>query len=86
MLNALHNTADQVNNAEPISAHPQKIQAQIDENNAIIEDLEKKSSALEAVKRAANDVINKAKNKNEPAVKGTNPFHFVRILISVCVA
>lgn len=70
MLNALNNTADQVNNAEPISAHPQKIQEQIDENNAIIEDLEKRSSALEAVKRAANDVINKAKNKNEPAVKG----------------
>ena len=38
MLNALQNTADQVNNAEPISAHPEKIKEQMDDNNAIIDD------------------------------------------------
>lgn len=42
---------------------------QIEENNAIIEDLDKREEAYAAVKRAANDVINKANNKADPAVK-----------------
>ena len=69
MLNALENTADQVNNAEPVSAHPDKIREQIDENNAIIDDVKKREDAFNAVKRQANDLINKAPNKNDPAVK-----------------
>ncbi|CAG0891815.1 unnamed protein product [Cyprideis torosa] len=69
MLSALENTADQVNNAEPISAHPVKIQEQIAENGAILDDLDKRETAFEAVKRAAADVISKAKNPSDPAVK-----------------
>ena len=69
MLNALQNTADQVNNAEPISAHPEKIKEQMDDNNAIIDDLEKKETAYDAVKKAADDIIRKAPNKNDPAIK-----------------
>jgi len=69
MLNALQNTADQVNNAEPISAHPEKIKEQMEDNNAIIDDLAKKETAFEAVKKAAADIIDKAPNKNDPAIK-----------------
>ena len=69
MLNALQNTADQVNNAEPISAHPEKIKEQMEDNNAIIDDLAKKETAYEAVKKAADDIIQKAPNKNDPAIK-----------------
>lgn len=69
MLRALANTADQINGAEPISAHPPKIRDQIDDNAAIIQDLDKRTDAFAAVTRAANDVINKAPNKSDPAIK-----------------
>merc|ERR1712223_2331542 len=69
MLNALQNTADQVNNAEPISAHPEKIKEQMEDNNAIIDNLAKKEAAYEAVKKAADEIIQKAPNKNDPAIK-----------------
>merc|ERR1719209_1115072 len=69
MLNSLEDTKDQLARAEPISAHPEKIKEQIDDNNAILDDLGKKEVAYEAVKRAAEDVIQKAPNKQDPAVK-----------------
>merc|ERR1719188_370871 len=69
MLNALQDTADQVNNAEPVSAHPEKIKEQMDDNNAIIDDMTKKEQAYDAVKKTADDVIQKAPNKNDPAIK-----------------
>ena len=72
MLNGLQGLADQVNNAEPISAHPEKIKEQMDDNNAIIDDLAKKETAYEAVKKAAADIIAKAPNKNDPAIKDMN--------------
>lgn len=69
MLRALSNTADQVNGLEPISAHPPKIRDQIDDNSALAGDLEKRKEAYAAVKRAADDVINKAGNRSDPAIK-----------------
>ena len=69
MLSALKDTADQVDRAEPISIHPDRIQDQMAENNAIIDDLDKREVAFEAVKRAADDVISKASD-GDPAVKG----------------
>ncbi|XP_050545683.1 dystonin isoform X17 [Daktulosphaira vitifoliae] len=69
MLRALQNTAEQVSGAEPISAHPPKIRDQQEENDAIVEDLNKRANAFQAVKKAANDVINKAPNASDPAVK-----------------
>lgn len=69
MLAALASTVDQVKSAEPVSAHTDKIQEQIQENQAVVEDLEKRESAFEAVKRAADDVINKANSPSDPAVK-----------------
>ena len=41
----------------------------MDDNNAIIDDLAKKETAYEAVKKAADDIIKKAPNKNDPAIK-----------------
>ncbi|XP_049817745.1 dystonin isoform X11 [Aethina tumida] len=69
MLRALSNTADQVNNLEPISAHVPKIRDQIDDNDAIVGDLDKRKQAYAAVKRAADDIINKAGNRADPAIK-----------------
>lgn len=69
MLRALQNTADQANQADPISAHPPKIHDQLDDNAALVEDIDKRSEAFAAVKRAATDVISKATNQSDPAVR-----------------
>ncbi|PNF19350.1 hypothetical protein B7P43_G06713, partial [Cryptotermes secundus] len=69
MLRALGSTADQVNSAEPVSAHPPRIRDQMDENAALVEDLDKREEAFAAVKRAADDVISKAGNRADAAVK-----------------
>lgn len=69
MLRALSNTADQVNNLEPISAHVPKIKDQIEDNENLIGDLDKRKEAYAAVQRAADDVINKAGNRADPAIK-----------------
>ena len=42
MLNSLEDTKDQLVRAEPISGQPEKIKEQMDDNNAIIDDLGKK--------------------------------------------
>ncbi|XP_053618598.1 uncharacterized protein shot isoform X36 [Plodia interpunctella] len=68
MLRALAGAADQLARAEPVSAHPPKIEDQIEDNNALVEDLEKRTEAYNAVQRAASDVISKA-NKSDPAVR-----------------
>lgn len=69
MLRALQNTAEQIKGAEPVSAHPPKIRDQLEENNALIEDLDSRGEAFEAVKKAADDVISKAGNRADPAIK-----------------
>ncbi|CAG4939694.1 unnamed protein product [Colias eurytheme] len=68
MVRALSGAADQLQHAEPVSAHPHKIQDQIEENNALIEDLEKREEAYRAVQRAAADVMGKARAA-DPAVR-----------------
>ncbi|XP_076672194.1 dystonin-like protein short stop isoform X34 [Andrena cerasifolii] len=69
MLRALSSTADQVNGAEPISAHPGRLRDQMEENSALVDELAHRSEAYAAVKRAADDVISKAGNRADPAVK-----------------
>ncbi|XP_026824495.1 microtubule-actin cross-linking factor 1 isoform X34 [Ooceraea biroi] len=69
MLRALSSTADQVNGAEPISAHPPRLRDQMEENAALADDLAQRSEAYAAVKKAADDVISKAGNRADPAVK-----------------
>ncbi|XP_062530275.1 dystonin isoform X47 [Bombyx mori] len=68
MLRALSGAADQLQRAEPVSAHPPKIEDQIEENDALVEDLDKRKEAYNAVQRAASDVFSKA-NKSDPAVR-----------------
>ncbi|XP_014475405.1 PREDICTED: dystonin isoform X27 [Dinoponera quadriceps] len=69
MLRALSSTADQVNGAEPVSAHPTRLRDQMEENAALADDLAQRSEAYAAVKKAADDVISKAGNRADPAVK-----------------
>uniref|UniRef100_A0A182M415 Uncharacterized protein n=1 Tax=Anopheles culicifacies TaxID=139723 RepID=A0A182M415_9DIPT len=69
MLRALQNTAEQANQADPISAHPPKIRDQIEENVALVQDIDKRGEAFAAVQRAASDVISKATNQSDPAVR-----------------
>ncbi|XP_046140942.1 dystonin isoform X18 [Osmia bicornis bicornis] len=69
MLRALSSTADQVHGAEPISAHPGRLRDQMEENTALVDELAQRSEAYAAVKRAADDVISKAGNRADPAVK-----------------
>lgn len=80
MLNSLSNTADQLKNAEPVSAHVEKIEEQLHDNQTVLQDLDKRSNALEAVKRAADDVIVKAGGARDPAVKGIENSFFALIL------
>ncbi|CAG9792786.1 unnamed protein product [Diatraea saccharalis] len=68
MLRALGGARDQLARAEPVSAHPPKIQDQIEENNSLAEDLDKRQEAYNAVQRAASDVISKA-DRSDPAVR-----------------
>lgn len=89
LLRALQNTADQVAGADPISAHPPRIRGQINENNALVDDLGNREDAFKAIRKAANDVIKKAPNSNDPAVRGTYTFSrayevFFKIMISFC--
>lgn len=66
MLAALANAFEQLKSVDPVCAHPDKIQ-QMQENKSVVEDLEKRESAFEAVKRAADEVI--VKIPSDPAVK-----------------
>lgn len=69
MLRTLLNASDQVKNTEPASAHPPKISNQIDENWGIAEDLEKREDTYVSIKQAADDIIAKATNHADPAVR-----------------
>lgn len=69
MLEVLVTTAEQVENAEPVSAHPDKLRDQLEENKALIEDLDRRLGALHAVKESANEMISQA-NDDDESVKG----------------
>ena len=70
LLETMATTAEQVDRAEPISAHPDKLKDQISDNKAIIEDLEKRMAALEAVKATADDLIHQPGMDEEHARGG----------------
>lgn len=58
-----------VDNAEPISAHPDKLRDQITENRAVMEDMEMRLTALQSVTEAADDIL-KQKGMDDEAAKG----------------
>ncbi|KAK7099742.1 hypothetical protein V1264_022800 [Littorina saxatilis] len=69
MLDSLTDTAEQVRNAEPISAHPDKLKDQIDDNKGVEEDLEMRQAALDSVKMAAEELLKQAGTEQDEAVK-----------------
>lgn len=69
MLRSLENTAEKMKHVDPISAQPPKISNQIDENWHVIEDLDKREPSLVAVRQAADEIIAKATNYADPAVR-----------------
>ena len=71
MLETLATTAEQVDMAEPISAHPDKLKDQLADNKAIMEDLDKRLAALQAVKDTADELLNQTGMDDENA-RGTN--------------
>ena len=70
MLENLTSTAENLQNAEPISAHPDKIREQLEENKTIDEDMQLRSKALESVKEAADELLRQAGDSSDPAVRG----------------
>lgn len=69
MLDSLTAAADHLRHPTPIAAHPDAIRDQIQDNCALMEELEQKSAAFQAVKSSADDIIRKA-DPNDPAVEG----------------
>ncbi|CAG5121103.1 unnamed protein product, partial [Candidula unifasciata] len=69
MLETLTTTAETVQNAEPIAAHPDKIREQIEENKVVDEEMQMKSNALESVKEAAEELMKQAGSVADPAVR-----------------
>ncbi len=47
---------EQLDNAEPVSAHPDKLRDQLADNSALIEDLDKRLAALDAVRATAEEL------------------------------
>ena len=46
-----------MDNAEPVSAHPDKLREQLGEGQTILEDLEQRLAALQAVKNTADELL-----------------------------
>ncbi|KAH9493139.1 hypothetical protein Btru_022452 [Bulinus truncatus] len=69
MLENLTTSAEVVQNAEPISAHPEKIREQIEENKIMDEEMQSKLDALESVKEAADELLKQAGDDSDPAVR-----------------
>ncbi|KAH9415294.1 hypothetical protein DERP_006388 [Dermatophagoides pteronyssinus] len=60
LLRTLMDLLEQLKNADPISAHPERIQEQIYDNDSIIDELNRRKMAYETISNVANDLINKA--------------------------
>ncbi|KAK3581860.1 hypothetical protein CHS0354_032763 [Potamilus streckersoni] len=69
ILEMLTTTDEQMSNAEPISAHPDKIREQIMENNTLIDETQMCLNALESVQNTAEELIKQAHDSQDEAVK-----------------
>ena len=67
MLAALEKAAEVVRHPEPVSPRPETIMSQMEDNCAIMDQLEAKSSAYQSVQDAAADIVAKA-DPSDPAV------------------
>lgn len=69
MLRALAGTAEQIRVAEPVSAHPSRLRGQMEENRALAEELVQRTEAFAAVRRAAAEVVGRAIERSDPALR-----------------
>ncbi|OWF34915.1 Dystonin [Mizuhopecten yessoensis] len=69
MLENLTSTSEQVQHAEAIAAHPEKIREQISENKAMMDDMDMRQSALRSVKSTAEELIKQASSDQDEAVQ-----------------
>ena len=70
IIETMDNTAAAVKGAEPISAHPDKLKDQLAENEAIMEDLDKKLAALQTVKATAEEIMAQAGGLENEEARG----------------
>ena len=68
-------TAQQVDNAEPVAAHPDKLRDQIADNQTLLEDLEMRMKALDSVRKTADDLLNQP-GMDDDSAKGRSVFCF----------
>ena len=61
--------AAQIEGAEPVAVHPERLRDQIHDNEALLDELQKRASALDALRRSAGDLIGQ-KNIDEDTAKG----------------
>ena len=73
MMDNLQATQEQVENAEPISAHPDKLKDQQADNAALIEDLDKRLAALDAVRATADELAGQP-GMDDEATRGQHQF------------
>ena len=67
-------TAQQVDAAEPVAAHPDKLRDQMADNAALLEELDMRMSALEAVRKTADELLGQQGMDDESAKgRGHNP-------------
>ena len=64
---------------EPVSAYPEKLSDQIADNRAIIEDVEKKMTALQSIKENVEEILKN--DKDSASSKGGILFDFVSIYL-----
>lgn len=69
MIETLAGTADQVEKADSISAHPDKLREQIADNRALMEDLDKKMAAIDNIRSSAEDLLGQ-KGMDDEAARG----------------
>ena len=60
-------TAQQVDNPEPVAAHPEKLRDQIADNRALLEDLDMRMKALDTVRNTADELLNQAAMDDDSA-------------------
>jgi len=72
MLETLATTSAAQQQMEPISAHVDKLHEQIADNQAIIEDMQRKLSNIDSLKTAADELLNRAGMEDENS-KGLTP-------------
>ena len=76
---SLTNAVEQVDHAEPISAHPDKLKEQLGEGQTILEDLEQRLAALQAVKNTADELLVNSGMEDDAATGKRRGWKFIEV-------